>query len=121
MATTTAIYMAWGLPVPGRERPALEEFSSYVQWVTKLKADGKIARFEVYMPVYGLPQALTGFTVIEGSDQQIEAIVKSQEWRVRVDRVLMIAQNVRVDLCEVGEAVANRMKVYGSTFQQLKL
>jgi hypothetical protein len=119
--TTTAIFLSWGLPVPGRERAALEEFSSFVQWATKLQAEGKIERFEVYAPIHGVLQAFAGFTVVEGSEQQIQSIESSQEWKVRVDRVIMVAQGVRIDICDVGEGVAGRMKLYGSTFQQIKL
>ena len=118
---TNAIFMSWGVPVPGRERAALEEFFSVLEWVKKLKADGKIERFEVYAPTHGALQTFAGFTVIEGSAQQIQAIETSQEWLVRVDRVITAVQAVRIDVCDVGEGVANRMKVYGSTLQQMKL
>jgi len=113
--------LTWGTPIAGRERLALEEFASYTQWVANLKAQGKIARFEHYMPLYGKFQSFAGFSIVEGSPQQIDAIVDSDDFRMRVERVLTIANSVRLEELDVGDEVGKRMKQYGSAIQQLKL
>lgn len=118
---SSAILIQWGTPVVGRERIALEEFGSYMQWVNRLKVEGKIERFEVYAPKYGNHQLFTGMTIVEGDDRQIEDLLESQDFRLRIDRVLTVTQNLRVERCEVGTVVGDRMKLYGQALQQLKL
>lgn len=115
------IYISWGTPIAGRERLALEEFASYTQWVATLKNQGQIARFEHYMPTYGKFQKVAGFSIVEGSEQQINAIADSDDFRTRVQRVVTVANNVTVEKLDVGDDVGKRMKQYGSALQQLKL
>lgn len=115
------ILIMWGTPVASRERLAIEEFGSYAQWVTSLKAQGKIARFELYMPQFGTYERFAGFSVVEGTETQIDTILESEEFRTRVQRVLTVAHGVRVESLDVGDDVAKRMKLYGSSIQQLKL
>jgi hypothetical protein len=115
------IMVTWGTPFAGRERLALEEFASYTQWVTTLKTQGKISRYEHYMPLYGKFESFAGFSIIEGSEQQIDAISDSEDFRTRVQRVITVAHGVRVMELDVGDDVGKRMKQYGSAIQQLKL
>lgn len=115
------ILIMWGTPVAGRERLAIEEFASYTQWVTSLKTQGKIARFELYMPQFGTYERFAGFSVVEGTENQIDAILTSDDFRTRVQRVITVTHGVKVESLDVAEDVAKRMKLYGSTIQQLKL
>jgi len=100
---------------------ALEEFASYMAWANQLKTEGKIERFEVFGPRDGTHQLFTGFTILEGSDKQIDAISDSDDFRLRIDRVMTVTQNLRVDRCDVGAVYGNRMKAYAGALQQLKL
>lgn len=115
------ISIVWGTPVVGRERLALEEFTSYVQWATKLKTEGKLARFELYAPQFGRYETYAGFSIIEGSKAQIDAILDSDDFRARVQRVFTVAHGVRVDAIDTADDVLMRMKNYGAAIQQLKL
>ncbi len=115
------ILIKWGTPIVGRERPAIEEFASFMQWASNLKKEGKISRFEVFMPMFGQYEKMAGFSVIEGPSPQVNAITESEDFRKRIDRVISVAQSVSVDLLDTGDDVANRMKLYGSAIQQLKL
>ncbi|HTR53569.1 MAG TPA: hypothetical protein VMJ10_22905 [Kofleriaceae bacterium] len=89
--------------------------------MTTLKTQGKIARFEHYMPLYGKFESFAGFSIFEGTEQQIDAIADSEDFRMRVQRVLTVAHSVRLQELDVGDDVGKRMKQYGSTIQQLKL
>jgi len=115
------ILIAWGTPVVGRERPALEEFASYMQWVNTLKTQNKISRFEIYAPLFGQFEKSSGFSIIEGTVPQIDEVLASDDFRARIDRVVSVVQGVRVESLDVGDDVGKRMKLYGAALQQLKL
>ncbi len=100
---------------------ALEEFSSYMTWANKLKKDGKIQRFEVYQLNDSNFQKRSGFTVIEGTEQQIRNLGDSDDFRARVERVMTVTQNFRIEHCVVGDEAGKRMQAYGAALQQLKL
>jgi hypothetical protein len=116
-----AIFIRWGMPLAGRERLAVEEFGSYLNWVTQLKKEGKIERFEVYGPTTGNLEAFTGFTIVEGKEDPIAELVASEEFRIRVNRLMLLAHGAHVDVCDVGEGVGARMKLYATAVTQLKL
>lgn len=118
---TSAVVVHWGTPIPTRERMALEEFSSYMSWANKLKKDGKIERFEVYQLTAGTFQKRSGFTIMEGNEQQIRTLTESDEFRARIDRVMNVTQNAQLERCDVGANVGQRMQLYGSVLQQLGL
>lgn len=118
---THGILIQWGTPVPGRERMALEEFNSYMQWTDKLKKDGKIERREVYQLENTNFQKMAGFTVVEGSEQQIRAIMDSDEFRSRIQRVMNTSQNLRLEQCLVGSEAGKRIQGYAAALQQLRL
>lgn len=111
----------WGTPIAGRERLALEEFAGFVQWATSLKAQGKIARFEVYAPLFGEFESFSGFSILEGSPAQIEEIAEGDDFRGRVQRVMSVAHAVRTQLITSGADMLAMMKLYGESIQQLKL
>lgn len=117
----TAILIRWGTPLAGRERLAVEEFGSYLNWVSQLKKEGKIERFEVYGPRTGNLETFTGFTVVEGKKEPIGELIESEEFRVRVNRLMLLAHGAHVDMCDVAEGMANRMKLYATAVAQLKL
>jgi hypothetical protein len=118
---TKAIYIQWGSPFPGRERMALEEFSSYMNWANELKAKGEIERFEVYSPNGGTQQRFTGFTVVEGSESQIDKILKSDDFRMRQNRVMSVCNNLTVHGCDAGTNVGKRLQLYGKSIEKLGL
>jgi hypothetical protein len=118
---TRALLIQWGLPHVGRERMALEEWSSYMQWTNQLMGQGKIERFGVYGPISGNQQRFSGFTLLEGTEKQIDEIADSEDFRLRIDRCMTSIQNFRVERCDAGGAMAERMKLYGKSLGQLGL
>lgn len=116
-----ALVIRWGMPLAGRERMAIEEFSSYVQWASQLRKEGKIDRFEVYGPRTGHVSDFSGFTVLEGKDTAITELGDSEEFRIRVNRLLLLVNGADVDLCDVGDGMATRLKLYATAVSQLKM
>lgn len=115
------ILISWGSPIAGRERLALEEFASFMNWVTGLKAQGKIADFEVYNLEWGDFETWSGFAILEGSASQIDDVGHSDEFTARTQRTLSVVRGLRIEPISVGEDVTKRMKAYGNALLQLKI
>ena len=116
----TALIVEWGMPTPGRENRAVEEFFSHVQWWSELKQKGTIAEFRIYGTNTGDLGQSAGFVILEGTKHQIEAFAGSDDFRKSLSKVSLITQNVRVRTLDTGEAMAKRMQIYGSALKELK-
>lgn len=115
------IMISWGAPIAGRERLALEEFASFMHWVTALKAQGKITDFEVYNLEWGDFETWSGFAILEGTAAQIDEVGHSDDFTARTQRTLSVIRALRIEPISVGEDVTKRMKAYGNGLLQLKL
>ena len=62
-----------------------------------------------------------GFTILEGEDRQIDEIMDDEDFRLRVDRVMTVTQNFRVEKCDMGAAMGARMQLYAKSLKQLAL
>jgi hypothetical protein len=116
-----AILIRWGMPLAGRERLAVEEFGSYLNWASQLRKEGKIDRFEVYGPRTGGLEKFAGFTVVEGKEPAIGELIESEEFRVRINRLMLLVHGAHVDVCDVGDGMAARTRLYATAVSQLKL
>jgi len=85
MASDSALFVGWKLPVVGREADALELFGSFVGFLTKQETAGTIDSFE---PCLLSPHGgdLDGFILGRGERSKLSALrlqVPDQRWRVR--------------------------------------
>jgi hypothetical protein len=120
MSNDTALMVEWGMPTPGRENRALEEFFAHVQWWSELKAKGTIAEFRIYGTNTGDLGSSAGFVIVEGTKAQIEAFAGSDDFRKSLSKVSLITQHVCVRTLDTGDAMTKRMQIYGSALKELK-
>lgn len=113
MATNSALLIEWGTPITGRETKALEEFMTHMAWWNEIKGSGRIAEFRVYGPLTGNIEDRAGFVILEGTSQQINELRASEDFRTRLDHVVLIGNNIRATICETGDAMTTRMQRYG--------
>src|SRR5262245_6433410 len=118
---TSALLIEWGMPIPGREARALEEFSVTMRWWEDLASTGRIGEFRVVGVRGGDYAARSGFCLLSGTDAQIDAVLASPEFRARLNRALATTQHVCVHRCECGERMARRMQAYGAALKQVGL
>ncbi len=118
MSTNTALLIEWGMPIEGRETKALEEFMNHVAWWTELKTSGKIADFKIYGPLTGNHADRAGLVIVEGTQKQITDLHMGEEFRARLNHVMLVGHNIRVTLCETGEAMMPRMQRYGKAVKE---
>jgi len=119
MAIDNALIIEWGMPTPGRETKALEEFFSHVQWWSELKAKGTIADFRLYGTNTGQLGVGAGFVIVEGSADQITRFSQSDEFRRSISRVSLITQSLHVRTLDTGDAMMKRMQVYGTAVKEM--
>jgi hypothetical protein len=118
MTTNSALVVEWGMPIEGRETKALEEFMNHVGWWTQLKTSGKIADFKIYGPLTGNMTKRAGFVIVEGTDKQIHDLHMSEDFRSRLNNVIIVGHNIGVTICETGDAMTTRMQRYGKSLKE---
>jgi hypothetical protein len=116
MSTTSALMIEWGMPKDGRETKALEEFMTHVAWWNELKTKGKVADFRTYGPVTGNFER-AGFVILEGTEAQIDQLRTSEDFRTRLNHVMLVGNHINVTLCETGDAMMSRMQRYGKSLK----
>jgi hypothetical protein len=117
MSTKSALMVEWGMPVEGREMKAMEEFTAHLEWWSSLKQKGQIADFKLYGPVTGNIHERAGFVIVEGTDEQIDKLRVSEDFRTRLNNVIIVGHNIEVTLLETGDAMMTRMQRYGKSLQ----
>ena len=114
-----ALMLEWGSLVDGRETKALEEFMSNVAWWGEQKKAGKIGDFKIYLPTTGAFGDRAGFVIFEGSDKQIAELHTSEEFRVRLARASLLVRNIRLNVCDAGDAIQARMQRTGRAIKDV--
>lgn len=116
---THAIMFEWGMPIEGRESKALEEFMASMAWFSELKEGSKIESFASYGTLTGDMADRSGFVIIEGTKQQMDELRHAEEYRIRINRMVSIAHNVRIQLLETGDEMPKRMMRYGKVAKEM--
>ena len=91
MSANAALYLCWGHAVPGREQKSLEVFSQAMEFNATLEKKGKIAAHRTYIATTGSMERFGGFMILEGTVEQLRAVVDSEEWqnlRLRAEHVV---------------------------------
>ncbi len=116
-----AILIEWGMPRDGRENKALEVFFSTMQNWEQWKAAGRIESFHTFGTLSGNMEQRAGFIVVMGTEQQIAALHKADDYRQQLVKVITIGVNVTITNCETGDAMATRMQRYATTLKSMGL
>ena len=103
-----ALFIGWGEVVRGREEKAVEVFNETIQYYGQLQQDGKIESFE---PYFLAPHGgdLGGFVLLHGEREQLDEIVRSEEFERLQARVTMIVDGSGTVQAVTGEALARGM------------
>ena len=120
-AANAAIVIEWGMPRQGREHKALEVFFAAMQKWEDWKAAGRIAGFQTFGTLTGDYDHRSGFLLAQGTQQQIEDLQRSEDYRQEILKVVNIGTNVNIVVCETGDAMMSRMQRYGSSIKSMGL
>lgn len=103
-----ALFLGWGEVVRGREAKAVEVFNESIEYYGRLQQDGKIESFE---PYFLAPHGgdLGGFVLLHGEREQLDEIVRSEEFERLQARVTMIVDGSGTVPAVTGNALARGM------------
>ena len=105
------LFIGWGQVVRGREDRALEVFNETIELYGQMQSDGRIESFEVCLlqPHGG---ELGGFELIRGSEDQIDALRRSEDFeRINTKASLIVDDLGIVDML-IGEGLGRAMAIY---------
>jgi hypothetical protein len=107
----SGLFIGWGQVVRGREDRALEVFNETIELFGQMQSDGRIESFEVCLlqPHGG---ELGGFELIRGSEEQIDALRRSEDFeRINTKASLIVDDLGIVDML-IGEGLGRAMAIY---------
>ena len=113
-------WVAWGLPTQGRERNALDLLNESRGFLERLAQDRVIERFDI---VILRPQTteLGGFFLIQGTQEQIDALRHDADFQVWVNRVQLVADRVGIVDAWVDEGITEAADLYAEALRQAGL
>ena len=105
------LFIGWGPVVRGREKQSLQVFQESMEYYGKLKQDGQIESFDVYLlaPHGG---DLGGFALLRADVQALGQIRFSEEFERLLVRASSIIDNLGVVLFYSGDALARQMALF---------
>ena len=99
-----ALFIGWGDVVRGRETKALDVFNGSLQYYGQLQQDGKIESFDAwFLAPHG--GDLSGFILLHGDREQLDAVRRSAEFELLQTRAGMIVDRVGVVNAFTGDAL----------------
>jgi hypothetical protein len=112
------LFIGWGAPVRGREAKGLEVFNESIQYWESLRAGGKIESFEIVLlsPHGG---DLAGFSLLRGSEDQMDAVRREEDFDRMLVRANMIVDRVGVVPAALGEALGGQIAIYQQQIAEL--
>jgi hypothetical protein len=106
------LWLAWGIPARGRETQALDLLkTSTTGYLEQLANDGRIERFDTAILK---PQSteLGGFILIQGTQQQIDALRRDADFESWLTHVQLVADQVGIVDAWVNDGLTEAIGLY---------
>ena len=105
------LFIGWGQVARGREDRALDVFNETIELYGQMQSDGRIESFEVALlePHGG---ELGGFELLRGSEEQIDAVRRSDEFQRVMTKASLIVDDLGVVTALIGEGLGRSMAMY---------
>ncbi|HYN90724.1 MAG TPA: hypothetical protein VER75_02295 [Thermoleophilaceae bacterium] len=105
------LFIGWGQVARGREDRALAVFNETIELYGQMQSDGRIESFEVCLlePHGG---ELAGFGLLRGSEDQIEAVHRSEDFQRVIAKATLVVDDLGVISASLGEGLARQMAIY---------
>lgn len=110
----------WGLPPAGREHRALEVLRGLTEWLVAQQKTGRISGFQQFGFNTGPLHERAGFVIVEGSREQMQAFLWSDDVREEVRRIALVTTNISVDVLELGAAVKRRLDGWDAAVKEMQ-
>jgi hypothetical protein len=106
------LWLAWGIPARGRETQALDLLKETTTgYLERLAQEGQIERFDTAILK---PQSmeLGGFVLIQGTQEQIDALRRDADFQSWVNQVQLVADRVGIVDAWVNDGLADAIGLY---------
>ena len=105
------LFIGWGQVVRGRENRALEVLNESIQAYGQMQSDGRIEDFEVALlePHGG---ELQGYAHLRGSEDQIAAIRRDEEFERLMTKASLIVDDLGVIGTAIDDSLGRAMSIY---------
>jgi len=105
------LFVGWGQVVRGREDRALDVFNETIELYGQMQSDGRIESFEVCLlqPHGG---ELGGFDHLRGSEEQIDALRRSEDFERINTKASLIVDDLGVVDMLIGDGLGRAMAIY---------
>jgi hypothetical protein len=115
------LWLAWGIPARGRETQALDLLKETTTgYLERLAQEGRIERFDTAILK---PQSteLGGFILIQGTQEQIDALRRDADFQSWVNQVQLVADRVGIVDAWVNDGLAEAIGLYEVALQKAGL
>jgi hypothetical protein len=115
------LWVAWGIPARGRETQALDLLKETTTgYLERLVQDGHIERFDTAILK---PQSteLGGFILIQGSQEQIDALRRDADFATWVTQVQLVADRVGIVDAWVNDGLGEAIDLYQQALRKAGL
>ena len=112
-----ALFIGWGEVVRGREKNAPTVYNEVMEYWNGLKNDGRIQNFDV--AVLGPHARLGGFILARGTEQQIDGVRRSKEFRQVMARTRLHVDDLVIVDAYVDETLGQLMQEFGQEVGRL--
>ncbi|UUO03531.1 hypothetical protein M4D79_11425 [Mycolicibacterium novocastrense] len=115
------IWIAWGIPTRGREVQALELFRESLEgYGAQLLRDGAIERYDVAV-LRPQNMELGGFVLIQGSQEQMDALRRTEDFQQFVTQVQLVADSVGMVDAWVNDGLGDAFNLYEKALRKAGL
>jgi hypothetical protein len=114
-----ALFVGWGSPIPGREAKGLEVFNEALAYQGDRQQAGEIESFEVaFLTPHG--GELSGFILIRGSEDQIGALLRREDFLRINTRAAMVVEGFGVVPAVLGEELGRQISIYQEAIAEME-
>jgi hypothetical protein len=114
------IWIAWGIPTPGREKHALDLLKETRGYLQRLQRDQLIERFDIAI-LQPQTTELGGFILIQGTREHIDSLRHNGDFQVWVNRVQLVADRVGMVDAWVGDGITEAIDLYDQALRKAGL
>lgn len=115
------LWVAWGIPARGRETQALDLLKETTTgYLERLAQEGRIERFDTAILK---PQSteLGGFILIQGTQEQIDALRRDADFESWVNQVQLVADRVGIVDAWVNDGLGEAIGLYQQALRKAGL
>jgi hypothetical protein len=117
MVADAALYIGFGEVVRGREKRTLRNYQDAIRYWNGLQEEGRIASYDVTL--LGPHAQLNGFIMVRGTDDQLDALRHTKEFRGQLARARLTLDHLVVAEAFTGARVAEFLGEYEEEVNQL--